>query len=546
MGHLRIATALCAATLALPVAAQGGALSPLATGSASVTVSSMSSWRRSVVIAPTGVMWALLRDVDPGVGDGQLYLTASTDGGATWTGRFDLATAGDGAGALCADRSCGTLQIAWNALNGGAFQDVYYQEFDTRAVRFVGSPQQLTTATSSNDQYYAEDVAVTERGAVVLAISTHRSPPVPPWRSGWSSGLLVRPAGAAVFDPVRPVNTDAYGVRIDLQAVGEVVHGAFRTNTGLYGIRYRGFDCATGAFTTTTDVQVDVGTANVSQIAVTRNGDMYVLYVAGGTTAGTGELRVGYSTVANPTQWTVQPLAADTDLLRGNVSYYHYSLATDGLGNVVAFYSRKTGEQHQNLYYRVLIAGQIVTPETLAVPSTDADRFLIVGGIRNPGTVVAPSCIVESRAAVHVGNRVDLLRLGNGALAVEHGVGCAGSLPVAPRFAAVSLPIGGGTLSLQLSDAPASTPGALLFGFSCPPAPIDLTPFGLTGCQLDIAGPDSVGLPSGPAGTARLDLPIASSPAYAGVPLLFQSIVVALGANPANAVTTNALTAVVR
>ena len=63
----------------------------IATGVSGSTVSSQANWRRSVAMAPDGTLWAVVRDLATD-GTGQLYLRSSTDGGATWTGRYDLPT----------------------------------------------------------------------------------------------------------------------------------------------------------------------------------------------------------------------------------------------------------------------------------------------------------------------------------------------------------------------------------------------------------------------------------------------------------------------
>lgn len=533
-------SALLMPLLGVPTPSQ--VFAPIAVGDASNTVTSMASWRRAVAVLPDGTLWALVRVADATNG-GQLYLTASVDGGRTWAGRFDVPTQNDGAGAVCASRDCGRIHVAWNALDTGSYHDVYYQEFDARTQSWNGQPLQLTTATGSNDQYYANDVAVTEQGALVVAITTHRGPPQSTWNGGWAAGILVRPYGAAQFDPVRQVNTDTYGQRIDLQAVGEVVHMAFRTNTGLYGIRYRAFDVAAGQFTTASDVQVDTGTSNVSQIAADASGGIYVLYVAGGTSPGAGEIRIAYAAPNSPGTFTTQPVATDADLVRGNVSDYHYSLASTGGDEVWAVYSKKTGEQYQNLYMRPYAGGAAIAPEVTVLRTTDADRFRFVGGVRNPGTSIPPAAVVESRATVHVGNRVDFYALTGSDRGVRYGIGCGAGLPAIPILRTVGWP-SSATLTLELADAPANQPAALLISGACLPVPFDLTALGLTGCRLEIASPDSAPWAIGPNGTARFSITPPTPVPYAGVPFQLQSVVIAPGANPAGVVLTNAQTVV--
>ena len=61
--------------------------------------------------------------------------------------------------------------------------------------QWTAPPLRLTTATGSNDQYYANDVEVTPNGTVVVALRTHRTPPTSTWNRGWAGGLRVKPRG---------------------------------------------------------------------------------------------------------------------------------------------------------------------------------------------------------------------------------------------------------------------------------------------------------------------------------------------------------------
>jgi hypothetical protein len=530
---------LIAGSLALLAPLQAQLQTPIVVGDAVRTVSSMSSTRRAVAAMPDGTLWTLVRTEDA-VGGGQLYLTRSNDGGRSWTGRVDVPTQADGAGAVCAARDCGRLHLAWHANDTGGYANAYHQDFDTRTGAWIGQPLQLTNATGANDQYYAADVAVTEQGAVLVAITTHRGPPSSTWSSGWSAGIFVRPAGAAGFDPVRQVNTDTFGQRVDMQPVGEIVHMAFRTNTGLYGTRYRAYDVAAAQFTSTADVQVDLGTSNVSQIAADADGGIYVLYTYGDTAPGSGEIRIAYAPPGVPPAFAVQTVAADPDLVRGNVSYDHHSLATTGDGQVWAVYSKRTGEQHRNLYARPYAAGQPLAPEFPIQQGNDPDRFLLVAGVRNPGTSFPPAAVVESRAAVHPGRRLDFVTLAPTARGVRYGVACRGTLARAPLLRTVGWPSTPTALTLELADAPANAAAALLISGACLPVPLDLGAIGLTGCRLELAAPDSAAWGVGSNGTARLVLTTPSPPPFAGVPFQLQALVVAPRASPAGVLLSNA------
>jgi hypothetical protein len=532
----------CGSVLASGLFAQ--AAGPILSGSASSTAQSMGPSRRHVAIAPNGSFWAIVREVD-GTG-GHLLLQESTDGGLTWSGRHDTPTADDGQGAVVFGTACDLLHATWHALDGGAFANVYYQAFDTAARQWVGTPIVLAVGSGSNDQYYASDIEVTPLGTVVVAYSTHRTPVGGPWRGGWATGIVAMTSGGTTFGSVQQVNTDTYGVQLDMQAVGETVHMAFRTNTGLYGIRYRAFDTQAMAFTTAGDVQVDVGTANTSCIAADADGNLYVMYAAGGTAPGAGELRVAYAAAGNYGSWSVQAVAPDPDLQRGNVTYGHFSLAANHGAVVAAIYSRRTGEQHRNVWFRVLSGGVLVTPELSAASSSDADRFAQLAGLRNTQSDSALMAVTESRAAVHPGNRVDLLLLAQSGYATTFGRACQGSLARLPRLATGAIPATNSTLPVLLDGLPAGQAGVLFAGLRCLRTPLALDFLGMPRCALYQATPGYIDFRSDPSGSARIDLAIPANPAYAGLPILLQAFALAPGANAFGGVVTNGLMTLLR
>ena len=531
---LVVAAVLAAAAGSL--AAQGATI---AAGSATLIVTSQASTRHGIAIDPHGVMWALVREVDSVSGALDLYLKRSTDGGLNWIGRFDTATTGDSAGSIAIGRGCNELHVVWSASNGTGLYDAYYQAFDVATNTWIGTPQQLTAATNSNDQYYGQDVQVTADDTLVVAISTHRGPPNPPWTSGWSAALLVRPPGAAAFDPLQQVNTDAYGQQIDLQVVGSEVHAAFRTNTGGYGTRYRGFDTATMQFTTPTDIQVDPGTSNVSNIAADGAGYLYVAYAKGGTTAGTGEIWVASAAPGSYGTWTPQLVASDPPLTRGNVADYNYTLCTDESGNVSVLYSKKN-EQYQTLYFRQFSAGALATPELPLFATTDPDRFIMLCGVRNSANLNSLSLVVESRAAIHPGRLVSFVQLGGAGSAAHYGIACAGFATSAPGLRALGIGILGGSVSLEVNSPITNTAAALLVGVGCIDPPFDLGPIGMNGCTLNVASVASLTAFVGGTGTAQFSLAAPANPNLAGLALQFQAAVVVPGANGQNVLMSNA------
>jgi hypothetical protein len=512
----------------------------IAAGTGQLTVGSQGNHRRGLAVAPDGRLFAMVREADPT--DSRLVLHVSADGGASWTRlpQSDTPTSGDGSGAIVFGNECRVLHAAWNATGGTAVSDVHYQTFDIGAGQWLGQPVQLTTGTGVEDQYYANDVEVTAQGAVVVVISTHRRPSGV-WSSGWSTGIVVKPAGASTFDPVRQVNTDLYGQAPDAQATGEVVHLAFRTNTGLYGTRYRAFDAATGTFTSASDAQVEQGTSNVSCIGADASGDLYAVYNTGGTAAGSGEIRVAFATAANPTAWTAQTVALDPDLIRGNVSYTHYSLASVDGDAMAVIYSKLTVEQHRTLYYRILVDGVFATQELTAVATNEVDRFAVVAGLRSTQSRTTLTGVTESRAVSHPGRRVEYFAIADSGRTVRFGRSCRGALATWPSLAPGSVPRPQSTLSLDVRSPAPGQPGLLLAGITCLGTPIALAPIGLGDCALFHDTLVSLTFVADPSGFARVSFPVPASPPYLAVPLQWQAFVVAPGANPLGGLTTNGL-----
>jgi len=104
----------------------------------------------------------------------------------------------------------------------------------------------------------------------------------------------------------------------------------------------------------------------------------------------------------------------------------------------------------------------------------------------------------------------------------------------------------GGKLDCALSQLPKTTPGVLFLGVNAQmlgpiPLPLDLSILGLNGCSLyqDVVLP--IGYASKADGTASVQLPMPNDPKFAGVPIYFQSFVVAPSATPGNAIMTNGI-----
>lgn len=541
----RACSALILALVSLPLAAQ--VQSTVFTGSGGGAARANEPWRRSLAAMPDGSLWCLVHDNDgSGAAAGQhLRLLRSLDSGANWTAVADTPTVGDSRGVLVPGVGCDTLHLAWSATDGTAQYNLYHQTFDTLALAWIGTPTLLLQGTNSNDQYYATDIELTERGTIGIALQTHRTP-ITSGLTAWSGAILVRRPGDTTFQGPFRLNTDTYGVNASLQAVGEVFHAAFRTNTGLYGIRYRAFDSSTLQFTTPADVplygssQSTMLASNGSCIAADADGNLYILFAVGAAgVPGQGEIRLAYATAGNYGTWTHQLVAADPDLLAGNVTYTHYGLCRGEGSLVFAVYSRLTGEQHQNLYLRPFLAGTALTPEVQLVAGTEPASFSAVSGLRSRANHTSLMVSLGGTPPSRPEGVIRFLSGTTGARTVQFGTSCQGTLPALPRLYGSNLPTTVQPFALELAGLPASTFGLLFAGVNCARPALPLDGYGLTGCAVFHDVVASFGYFSDAAGrhTTMLTVP----PAFADQPFYFASLVFAPGANPGGAVTTNAL-----
>lgn len=533
MRQLQLFLPLC---LLAPMLAAQQSPTTIVAGNASTSVGGPPPYGSALAVTPSGLLWAAVRD-NTGTA---AYLTMSGDGGQTWNLRFDTPTINDGWAWLCADRDANLLDVAWYGRDTGTYNNVYFQQFDTLTLAWVGTPQVLTTGTSSTNQNGVYDIAVSAKGAICIALGSNSSPPSP-WTSGWAGGLLVRPAGSTTWDVLRQVNVDYTGTYLNMVIVDETVHMCYRSATGNYGIRYRAFDLTTSTFTTAQGIQLDNQTSNVSQIGADAAGGLYILYARGAASGtGGGEIKLAYAAPGNYSTWTTQVVAADPNLVHGNIAYLQYSLATTGTDVVWAFYGKLTNETYSNLYGRPFSLGAAVSPELPLLQSTDNNRFIRLNGVRSEATAVPAMCITHSEAAVHAGNLVELYSLAPLSRSLEYGIGCSGSLAQAPHLHTVGWPNSSPMLTIELADAPASAAGMLLFGIASQP-PVDLSGLGMPGCRLDLIPSGSTLVFCNASGTASLNFTAPTPVPFVGLTFQFQAAVIAAGANPLGVVASNAL-----
>jgi len=487
-----------------------------------------------------------------------LYLYASGDGGKTWKNVADTRTNGDSWGSLVTGPDGRTLHVAWQASDGkpnpsrtGAYlQSIYYASFDTRKDTWNGSKDSLlVAATSDRAQFYRPDVECTESGNIAV-VFYHRYSVPPGWVGGagsWNGGLLWN-KGKGWSKPHR-VNVDTYGPDIDVTAEGEMLHFAYRTATGGYGTRYRSFDLVTEKFGK--EIQIPSPTksgainGNINMVALTPTGDVYITYCRRESSPRMGEIRVAYMKKGSGKFTTDTLLAKDSKITAGNSSDYHYTLGVSG-SQVFAIYSIEA-ESWANLYMRVLLGANGASPQ-LRIVQGKANQFQYVGAHRRTTGqftrgIFAFDYSVPGGSAVYWGAP-------SGA-AVLHGAGCQGKLSTAPDLAATGVPGLGQSLTLALSRHPASAPGILFLGLGdqvlgAIPLPLPLGALGMNGCVLtqDIFASQAYSASTG--GSANLRIPLPNDPKLKGVPIYWQSFVLAKGANQAGAVLSNGLSTIAR
>jgi hypothetical protein len=526
-------------------------------GAAPVTQRLDVGWGRHVTAQPDGTLWCLLRRIDAATSARTLALYRSNDQGATWSFVADSPTQLDSRGALIADRGCNVLHVAWCAIDTGTYYNVYYQRFDTAGGAWLGAPDQLLTGATPDDQYYVNDIALTERGTVGIAFNVHRTPLLGGF-AGWAGGLYVKRAGDVTFQGPYCLNTDVSGVNASVAAVGEVFHCSFRTSIGGYGIRYRAFDTGALQFLTAADVplygtnQGSMRASNTTSIAADRSGNLYILYGVGSPNPAGGALELAFaSAAAGYATWTTTLLETDPGLSPGNYNYQHYTLANAEGDAVYALYAR-ADETYQNLWARVVVpnptGGALVVPDPslAALPvlaTTEANTFAQVSGLRQEALHTSAMVVYSGNPASAPDGYVAFQRLGSGARTMSWGRSCQGALPAMPRLVGHSLPQSGAAFSYGVVDGPANAVGLLFAALDCLVPPYDLGPIGMPGCAVFSTPVATMLALTDPAGTATRQLALPAG--VGGFTLQFGALLLDANANPRGAVSTNALAATI-
>ncbi|GAB4138822.1 MAG: hypothetical protein Fur0037_04700 [Planctomycetota bacterium] len=281
--------------------------------------------------------------------------------------------------------------------------------------------------------------------------------------------------------------------------------------------------------------------SNASDIVADSDGNLYVLFATGASSPGQGDLRIAYAAAGNYATWTSSSVAADPDLLAGNVTYAHYALARGESGTVYAIYGKKTAEQFQNLYFRIYGAGVALTPEIPLLAGTEVDAFQIVCGVQAELAHSSLLAVASGTPPSAPEGRVVFVSAGTLARSFAFGTSCQGTLPDLPRLRPSTLPVGGTSYTLVADLLPANQFGLMFLGGNCQRPFVPLDPLGLTGCAVFTNSWGTIGFTIGASGAGSLSIALPSNPPFANMALYFGALAFAPGANPAGAVTTNAL-----
>jgi hypothetical protein len=536
------------------------------------TARGMLSNRKGLTTTSDGRIWALsfLNDrktKDPSK-DYHLLLLSSSDGGKTWKQVTEARTKGETYGSLVAGPLGQKIHMVWSGYDGkknpsrpGKYlSSIYYGVFDTTKGSWLGGKDSLVQgAGSDREQYYDPDVEVTPDGEVLISFGNRYVAPRGAIGSpgSWNS-YLVWNKGQGWSKPHR-INKTTYGVGCDLHysPFDDAVHMAYRVNTGGYGTGYRYFDVSKSAFGPEILVPVVPGAkgkfhGNRNHLAVDlKNGDLWVLYVRNepNKTPRVSEIRVAYLKKGSTAFSKDFLVSSDSFGLGGNVSSYHYSLATTLGGMVSVLFSLKS-EGYNKLYQRILLPTTILPK--IKLRTGRGNQFPWIAGYRPTKQGGGLHALISDNSSIGplTGGRTVYLGPVTGAM-VFHGAGCDGGKFDTPIASGRGAPALGGKIPLGFFDFPSKAPAVLLAGINDRNLgglvlPLPLFPLGLTGCFLYQDVLVTLGFLADAKGEATIALPLPQDPRLRGLPIFFQAYVVAGGANPGNGLMSNGISSIAR
>lgn len=480
-------------------------------------------------------------------GNGDLYtvmqkgavisLFRSTDDGKTWAS-VATETNPSTRNAIVADTSCDLLHVAWDGRVGSNRESAFYRVFNTATGKWAGARVALTTPSTSHT-FQLQDIEVTPKGTVVVAINTTNAAPT--GLRTFTGYLLIKKAGQTTFGAPLLASFSGgsgNGLRCTLQAIGETIHMLFRNpGGGGHNIAYRALDTETMTFGT--QRRIDGPGAMPSTLDITNYhsggaddlGNLYAVYGIGDrSTQGKGEIKIAFA--APPyTSWTKLQVAKDGNI-QGRRNTKFISLVHTTGAQVFALYSKMTVPDNLNkLYARELKNGTLLPERTIATGKDN--QFHTLWGHRTHQSRAGFIAVIQDENLGPANRTMSFLNnSGNAGHVRFAGYACQGNrteLPLlytnVPPEAGKFVPL----FRLTFAQMPPNSAGILLVGANCL-NPIDLTAAGAAGCAIHqdfpiIFGPYTV--------NANGDsfLPLNIPRTFAGQFVRFQAVSLASGAN---------------
>ncbi len=345
---------------------------------------------RNVLCFVGDAIFCLVRRESRDVPSGPVGILMSTcDGGLTWQEATQIPVDQFELGAIAAGPEGTELHVVWNARGEDGYHSVYYQAFDAAKREWVGERERLAQGTNGNNQYLAENIAVTSDGTLIAMISAHRSPKAP-W-TFWCTGLRLKGPKDESWSKPYIASGNWTGVAPGLQLHEDRAYLSYRSNgPNDFGIYRRVFDWRERKWTVE-QTRVDerepdgVHASNTSTTLIDNSGRLYVLYAVGTPRAGSGGLRLAFAKDRDAKELARIEVADDAELEGGNHNYRHYSLARGPGDQVLVFFS-KMSEDFTKLYVATYVAGRRVG-KVREIGTGKANAFQIVNGVRGDGFV---------------------------------------------------------------------------------------------------------------------------------------------------------------
>ena len=547
------------------------------------TVRGSLSHQKGIALTADGRLWALVYVNDGGIVSTDppakqdasmvLHLYTSVDGGTSWSVAARARTLGSVYGSMVTGLDGYTLHVTYYARNGrrdssnNPYYSIYYSAYDTRGKAWQGTQDQeiVVGTNSSSGTYSTPDIAVADNGVIGIVFNCARGVPSG-WvgsSGSWCSGLIWNKGGKWSAPHRLNSSSESSGCNPNIQAWRNDFYASYRTTTGGYGTSVRRFDTVKAAFGGEGEIPVMPSSSNpaknvsnmyannVSCLAVQPNGDLYVLFATGTSHTGGGKLWYAIAPAGTYKFGARIQLDDDPSMGWGNNTYRFYNLARTGSGGLIALYSKKT-ESNQHLYMRALGPKGAVPPYPQnAIPyakGVAAGQFYMLSTYRDQRCVTGDMVLVSDTSAVGplTGGKAVFFGGGQGA-AIFKGLGCHGNLADTPYLTCAGMPTLGSNLGLSFTRHPASTSGLLLVGIqdlklaNLLPLPLDLGPLGLTGCHLHTDLTMALSYSVDASGAGALPIPIPNVVELKGIPVFFQSLLIASGATPANLLAANGL-----